>query len=245
MNSLIEKFSRTGPRSRLVRFLALVLFGYLFAGWLTVDERHDAPDLTVHEWGTFTAVAGGDGRGVEWTPLTRPTDLPEFVEHFSDGNFKLGLRGTIRMETPVLYFYSPRDLTLSVKVAFARGVISEWYPHAVRIQPVGVLRHTSLSQLRTDGSITWNEITVSPNLRGEFPREFGANRYYAARETSSTPLRVKTTAGDQLEKFLFYRGVSAAPLPVSARQNANGVLRVKTLGEGEIPATILFERRGE
>lgn len=84
-----------------------------------------------------------------------------------------------------------------------------------------------------------------PNLSGEFPREVGKNRYYAARETASAPLRVKTAAGDQQEKFLFYRGVSAAALPLSARQNGDGELVVKSLDENGIPAMILFERRGE
>jgi hypothetical protein len=88
-------------------------------------------------------------------------------------------------------------------------------------------------------------VTVSPNLSGEFPREARSNRYYAARETASTPLSVKTKIGDQQEKFLFYRGVSAAPLPLSAAQKANGDLLVKSLDEEEIPAIILFERRGE
>jgi hypothetical protein len=59
------------------------------------------------------------------------------------------------------------------------------------------------------------------------------------------PLRVKTIAVDQQEKFLFYRGVSAAPLPLSAKQNSDGVLVVKNLNQDEIPAIILFERRGE
>jgi hypothetical protein len=102
-----------------------------------------------------------------------------------------------------------------------------------------------LNQLQTDGSIAWNDVAVSPNLVGEFPREIGSNRYYAARQTSSTPLRVKTPAGDQQEKFLFYRGVSGAPLPLSARQSSDGELLVKSLSEDEIPAIILFERRGE
>ena len=72
-----------------------------------------------------------------------------------------------------------------------------------------------------------------------------SNRYYAARETSSTPLRVKTSAGEQQEKFLFYRGVSASPLPLSAKLNSDGKLVVKNLDEDEIPAIILFERRGD
>jgi hypothetical protein len=57
------------------------------------------PDLIVHEWGTFTSVAGNDGNAVEWSPLGRPpvlselpdfADLPGFVETFLMG-FKVGL----------------------------------------------------------------------------------------------------------------------------------------------------------
>lgn len=227
------------------RWLALGLLALGFAGWLIADEQRALPDLTVHEWGTFTAIAGKDGRAVEWAPLTGSNDLPRFVEHISDANFKVGLRGTIRMETPVLYFYSPHDATVSVNVAFSKGLITEWYPHAARVQPSGVLRNASLRQLRSDGSITWNDVVVSPNLSAEFPREATSNRYYAARETASAPLRVKTATGEQQEKFLFYRGVSASPLPLSARLNSDGKLLVKNLAENEMPAIILFERRGD
>jgi hypothetical protein len=246
MNTQTEKvLSGTEVRFRLLYLLAFGPLVLCCARWLIADEPHTSPDLTVHEWGTFTAVTGKDGNAVEWAPLTGSTDLPGFVEHFSDANFKLRLRGTIRMETPVLYFYSPRDKTVSVKVTFSQGVISEWYPHAVRVQPSGVLRNTNLRQLKNDGSIEWRGVALSPNLSGEFPREDRANRYYAARNTSSVPLCVKTTAGDQQEKFLFYRGVSAALLPVSARQSADGKLLVKNLDENGIPAIILFERRSE
>jgi len=63
--------------------------------------------------------------------------------------------------------------------------------------------------------------------------------------TSSTPLRVKTAAGEQQEKFLFYRGVSTFSVPLSATLDAEGKLRLKNQGDQEIPTTILFERRGE
>ena len=239
-----------GARSWLPRFLAFGLLGFSLAGWLIADEQQTAPDLTVHEWGTFTAIAGKDGRAIEWSPLRLPrspasTDLPKFVEHISDLNFKLGLRGTIRMETPVLYFYSPRDMNVSPRVAFSKGLITEWYPHADRVQPGGVQRDASLSQWQTEGSIAWNNVSVSPNLAGEFPREAESNRYYAARETSSSLLRVQTSTGEQREKFLFYRGVSASPLPLSARLTSAGNLVVKSLSGNEIPNVILFERRGE
>jgi hypothetical protein len=78
-------------------------------------------DLTVHEWGTFTSIAGPDGLSMNWLPLTGSTDLPSFVEHFREVAFKGGLRGATRMETPVLYFYSPRETTVSVNVSFAKA----------------------------------------------------------------------------------------------------------------------------
>jgi hypothetical protein len=246
MNRRIERFlSSTQRRLRLPLLLAFGLLSLCCASVLIADEPQAAPDLTAHEWGTFTAVAGNDGKAMLWQTLRGSTDLPGFVEHFSGPNFKIGLRGTIRMETPVLYFYSPREETVSVRVAFSKGVITEWYPHAARTEPHDALRNTDLRELHANGSIEWTGVAISPDLSGKFPREARSNRYYAARETASTPLSVKTEAGEQQEKFLFYRGVSAAPLPLSAAQQANGDLLVKSLDENEIPAIILFERRGE
>ena len=63
-------------------------------------------------------------------------------------NFKLAAAGTIRMETPVLYLYSPHDVTVSARVSFAKEPITEWIFHADRVQPAGVMTDTSLSQLR-------------------------------------------------------------------------------------------------
>jgi len=229
----------------LPRSFGFGLLAFWLAGWLLAGGQHALPDLTAHEWGTFTAIAGKDGRAVEWTPSVGPIDLPGFVEHLSSASLKPGLRGTIRMETPVLYFYSPHNVTVSVKVTFSNGVITEWYPHAASVQPRRPLHNTDLRQLQTDGSIAWNDVNVSPNLNGNFPREATSNRYFAARETSSAPLRVKTPSGDQEEKFLFYRGVSAAPLPLSVTQSSDGKLAVNNLGGDEIPAIILFERRGK
>jgi hypothetical protein len=256
MKALISKAK---VRLDLPHLRVLWLLGLGLSGWLIAGEPNAFPDLTVHEWGTFTAIAGKNGRAVEWTPFTGSTDLPGFVEHLTNANLKGQLRGTIRMETPVLYFYSPREATVSVSVTFSKGIITEWYPRAARVQPVripsdpplaglppgGMLFNPLLSQRETDGSIAWNGVAVSPNLAGEFPREEAPNGYYVARETSSEPLRVSTPAGEQQEKFLFYRGVSAAPLPLSAEQTADGNLAVKSLSGVEIPVIILFERRGE
>jgi len=201
--------------------------------------------LTAHEWGTFTSIAGRDGRAVEWSPLTGSADLPAFVEHFRNAGFNRGLRGTVRMETPVIYLYDSREETVSVKVALSQGVITEWYPRASRVEPAANLFDGSLYQQHSDGSIAWDFVTLSPILRDEFPRENLDNHYYAARMTTSTPLRVKTSAGEQQEKFLFYRGVSTFSVPISAKLTTAGKLLVENRSTEEIPNTILFERRGQ
>src|SRR5260370_7291396 len=72
--------------------------------------------LTAHEWGTFTSIAGADGQAVEWFPLTGSTHLPSFVEPFPNPGFKLGLRGTVRLEPPCPHFYSPQQTTSSLKI---------------------------------------------------------------------------------------------------------------------------------
>ena len=202
--------------------------------------------LTAHEWGTFTSVAGPDGQAVEWSPLTGSTDLPGFVEQFQKGGYKLGLRGTVRMETPVLYFYAPSEETVSVQVSFSKGVITEWYPHASRVEPRTALHDGTLYYAnQPDGSIAWDSVTLSPSLTVDFPQEARSDRYYAARATTSTSLRVQTPTGEQHEKFLFYRGVSVFPVPISAAVTSAGQVRAENRGNNTFPSVILFERRGE
>ena len=201
--------------------------------------------LTAHEWGTFTSIAGEKGQAVEWSPLTGSTDLPGFVEHFRNAGFKLGLRGTVRMETPVLYFYDSREETVSVNVRFAKGVITEWYPQASRVEPTVALYDASLNGKQPDGSISWDAVAVTPGLREDFPRDKLASHYYAARHTASTPILVATPYGEQREKFIFYRGVANFSAPVAARLTNGGQVLIENRGDEEIPGVILFERRGE
>lgn len=207
--------------------------------------------LVVHEWGTFTSIAGNQGQAVEWSPLIGSTDLPSFVEHLRTPQFKLGLRGTVRMETPVLYFYSPQEEKISVSVHFTDGLITEWYPHASRVEPHQVLAGSGLGQSSKDGSIAWDAVTLAPNLNADFPDDSRASHYYAARQTTSTPLRVSTAAGEQYERFLFYRGVADFRVPITAQVglspvslNSGSQVQVQNHSDTEIPNIILFERRG-
>jgi hypothetical protein len=227
------------------RFAVLALLFLALSA--TFSAQNVNSELTAHEWGTFTSIAGKDGQAVKWSPLNGSTDLPGFVQHFNSGDYKVGLRGTVRMETPVLYFYSPQQITLSVKVKFSKGVITEWYPGASRIEPDPefFLEPKALLQRNINGSIAWNSVTVSPDLAASFPHDNHGKQYYAARETSAAPLVVKTETGNQQEKFLFYRGVSTFPPPISATVDPNGRIHLTNLAPDEIPSVILFERRGD
>ena len=70
-------------------------------------------DTVVHEWGTFTSVSGEDGRAVSWFPLDGPVDLPCFVGRSYPLSPKGAMFARVRMETPVLYFYTSRDATVA------------------------------------------------------------------------------------------------------------------------------------
>jgi len=231
----------------LILLLACLVFSGSAVSGHAARQGTSNPSLTAHEWGTFTSIAGRSGQAVEWLPQNGSTDLPRFVKYFRTAGFKVGLRGTIRMETPVLYFYSPTETTVSVKVGFSKGVITEWYPQASHIEPNpnSVLSNDALYNRHADGSIAWDSVTVSPGLAASFPRDNNGSRYFAARETSSAPLSVRTREGTQQEKFLFYRGVSVFGVPVAAQSSPDGKVLVRNLSSDEIPSVILFERRGD
>jgi hypothetical protein len=210
--------------------------------------------ITVHEWGTFTTVAGDNGQAINWLPLGGPVDLPCFVERYKNRLFKVfladapvpldyqaartGLLGKVRMETPVLYFYAPSATAARVSVKFPRGVMTEWYPKAAVTQPVidtGSLRNPELQS-----TIEWSNIAIQPGAAETFPRGSEPSHYYAARATDAAPLLV---AGQQ-EKFLFYRGVAGFDVPLSAEALGNGGVRVRNLGAEPLPHVILFSSYG-
>jgi hypothetical protein len=187
--------------------------------------------LVVHEWGTFTSVAGRDGSAVEWRPLLAPDDLPTFV-YGSGGTrgpqrralfAKFDLRGLIRMETPVLYFYADEPTEVSAKVQFPKGLLTEWYPAAKEIP----------------GGLDWGRFTVEPKGQATLPKESKPSHYYPARETDAALLRV----GKETEKLLFYRGVGSFALPVKVTMDAAQVT-VKNVGAETLTRAFVVESRG-
>jgi hypothetical protein len=218
-----------------IALLALILFATFVAS--------HPNNITAHEWGTFTSIAGPNGLAMDWLPLSGPTDLPPFVEHLQNTQFKGGLSGTVRMETPVLYFYSPQETSVSVHVSFNQGLITEWYPHG-EVPALNPRRDVTLQQKRTEGAITWANIQIQPAAPADFPANASAGHYFAARQTTSAPLSIETPAGTQHEKFLFYRGVSAILPPLTAMLAPDSTVALQNHLPSPIPNAILFERRG-
>jgi len=192
-----------------------------------------APVVT-HEWGTFTSVAQEDGTAVEWAPLLGPGDLPCFVGRDRQIR-KVALRGLVRMETPVLYFYAKQPATLSIHVDFPQGLITEWYPN-----PLPAAAPQRQTGPDSAGSIEWKQVQVIPGKDPSYPLTKGASHYYAARKTDASPLRI----GDQQEKMIFYRGLGGFAPPLRAQYQSEGRLEIRNTGSETIPFAILFENQG-
>lgn len=193
--------------------------------------------LVVHEWGTFTSIAGKDGVALEWRPLNGPSDLPKFVHTIQEGGGGLrhrvpgkgDLTASVRMETPVLYFYSNREMDVSVQVDFPKGKITEWYPRARAVNT----------------NVDWGKVKIMPGAALTFPVESAHSHYYPAREVDASPVQVCSTDGKpaQQEKFLFYRGVGTFDLPLSVKLEGENVV-LKNTGKDEIAHLVIFENRG-
>ena len=217
--------------TRRLGIVAVLLLASVFVGASSVSKASSGSGLVVHEWGTFTSIAGEDGRAVQWLPQSGPTDLPDFVGRI-DCRLKGLLPGTVRMETPVIYFYSPREMTVNVSIRFRQGVITEWFP-----RPTGGSDATSSDALR--GDIGWTNVKVTPAARAQFPVEHTPNHYYVARETDAAPLQV----GSEHERFLFYRGVGRLPPPITASVTPDGQIMVNHTRGDALGDIILFENR--
>jgi len=199
----------------------------------------DGHSLVVHEWGTFTTVLDPDG--VVLDGLTHEDgDLPGFV-HVLGG----GLTGASpKMETPVVYVYSPKELELEVDVRFPHGRVTHWYPAASRVNgaPTPVKRgdERGITPL-ADGHVSWGrygELTVLGRRPGQQPTRATSEQYVGplpvanddpwrfSRAVAANELRVTrmpwTVHGAQApvlehEPLLFYRGLGDFPLPLRAR----------------------------
>lgn len=215
----------------------------------TVKATLSPNDLVVHEWGTFTSIAGKNGVAIDWRPLNGASDLPKFVytsagKNGFRGNFRDPGKGSlarVRMETPVIYFYTDHEMDVDVKVNFPNGKVTEWYPQAGVVNA----QYSPTQRGRFESGINWGTIRLLPNEKPNFLREVAFSHYYPARETDAVALRVCNTDKTKIEKekFLFYRGIGNFELPLTVKIDGKNLILANRKAD-EIKNLIVFENRG-
>jgi len=218
-------------RQRVGRIAAAALVcGFAAAAaWesrLSGAPANEPNKFVVHEWGTFSTFSGSDGKQLKFYPDER--DLPEFV-YSRHRLVKGGMTDVyVSLETPVLYFYTDRDRTVSVQVDFPKGLMTEWYPQASR---------------PPEQRIRWDDLHISPTDRPKLRGEGAVGRYFAARETDAAAVRTSDPEKAENEKFLFYRGVGDFQMPFVVKAQGDGKFTVKNTGKEAIPSYVLLSVR--
>jgi hypothetical protein len=232
------------------------------------DAQGHRDDLVVHEWGTFTAMAGSDG--VILDGLHHASDkLPSFVHSnlpgaipspfraFGDESFHPLARGVnSKMETPVLYFYTKSPMRVSVHVDFERGLLTEWYPQASRVTPeqanLDALRGQKGENPALDiariarSSLDW-DLAVTPFESGApsaMPHVEADDPWQFAREVRAgfvTPfLKDGSPVTGEAEHYVFYRGLGRPALPLDLRLRGS-LIQARNTSASAIPFAIALQ----
>jgi hypothetical protein len=180
--------------------------------------------LIVHEWGTMTTLHAPDGKPQTRMNLIEQADLlPGFVHQYEPKQptyqpyapFAKGRTAgrpdvTMRLETPVIYFYDPAnvaaDQPFNVRVQMRGGILNDFFPYAQPgLAKDGVDRTKGINTISLDkswsSSLAWNGVTL--DAAAVVP-ETKAKVWTAPREVKAAKLRV----GKEGEHYLFYRGLA-------------------------------------
>jgi len=219
---------------------------------LVLGLRLAAADFTVHEWGTFTSVVGSDGKALSGLEVEEDA-LPLFVKSISgippfNKGFDRPLKGvTIKMETPVLYFYSNEPLTARVAVKFHGGSISQWYPERsdVEVLPEPAFPKSTAPALDFsnghEGFAAW-KVDVLPRSSTEklsAPKEQETPQWPRARLAEANRLR---GSKGEVEDFIFYRGLGHFDLPLQVTAAKDGTLTLANRGVHPLPFVWAFRK---
>lgn len=236
-------------------------------------STHINGTFTVHEWGTFTTVSGSDGSLLSGLEVEEER-LPNFVHSHNgfapaDKGWSRPVRNvTVKMETPVIYFYSDRERAVHVDVRFDGGSISQWYPgrSGGEMLPPLPWSHPTIETVRAlppvdfargfDGSVQWKVTVLAPDsvekinapASWETP-QWPRARVHGANLIKSLPEFVVSRRADLpdsapvVEGFLFYRGVGNFSVPLTASIGADDTLVLRNTGDAEIPFVWIYDNR--
>ena len=227
---------------------------------LFVLPKHDkSPDLVVHEWGTFTTLSGSDGTLLNGLYLDEE-QLPRFVHQYQNlpatkedrqrvgkGIYFEPAHVNVKMETPVLYFYSPHPVHASVRVDFPRGLISQWFP-ACRVgnQPPNgnsIARRVDFAS-PVNGFMEWEADILAPNTRQTVSYTTGSHTWNTPRLTDANLLSIRSGGQEDVEKFIFYRGIANFTPPVIAKfmDSKPTSIEIANTGKDDLPFVFVYER---
>jgi len=205
-----------------------------------------AQPLTVHEWGTFTSLHGSHG-GILSGLYFEEEQLPPFVYHFPgfSPDSAIQLNGyfpcknvTVKMETPVLYFYSDIERHFQLNVNFPHGVISEWYPNRSGgdIAPSGDTLDLNTEHV---GEISWDATVLEKNTENQLTEISNTTaKWEAARQTDAN--LVMNQSGE-VEKYLFYRGIANFSLPLELYFSDSTQLIVRNNSASDISFMYIYD----
>ncbi len=186
----------------------------------SIHAQQSSPTgFTVHEWGTFTTLTGSDGILLPGL-YHEEESLPYFVNHFpgfvQGCKIRKGLyldceNVTVKMETPVIYFYSDKARQVTVRVDYPGGTISQWYPERDTGEMLDQSNFSGSLDFGSahNGWIEWNAhiLAKSENDTAGISKYDETHTWQAPRNTDAN---VVTGPNGEVEKFLFYRGVGNA-----------------------------------
>lgn len=238
-------------------FIAIAALAVFSSG---ASAQDNSTGLTVHEWGTFTTLTTSYGKRLEGLS-TEEEQLPGFVHNhgFVRDPFSVGpvnkendvfvcKSATTKMETPVIYFYTPQEVPVSVKVRFPWGSITQWYPQRTVGEVFPRLSSTNYDITKgalnlgiyREGWIQWDATVLAPtDPHGLTPSPKEENHTWTApRAVDANTIVCKNEA----EKFLFYRGIGNLTFPLTTRFSSDGSLTVNNASKDEIPFVFIYSK---
>jgi len=213
-----------------LRVLIATVLTVIAATW-TGSASGSRTDMVVHEWGTFLAMNGSDGVSLDGM-YHEEHALPAFVHARSTDQLKIR-SALVKSETPVIYFYAKRPQQVSVRVNFPGGVWTQWYPQANLVGPA--LAQVDSRARPRNGHIQWVVDVVPPELAHGAPPVTSVDALWNhAREVDAAYVAAAdhTRRTSEWERFLFYRGLGEAKLPMEIHAHDGRIAARATAASG-------------
>jgi len=229
----------------------------------------------MHEWGTFTTLSGSDGKLLSGMQVEEER-LPHFVlghqgvmPLIGKGMMRPLKNVTVKMETPVIYFYGDDREHVNVKVGFDGGTISQWFPQRTsgdvlpkleKLNPAGLNDPQPIQAMMLGGQFVlpgYKELDFGVKYHGEIewdteiiPRDMvDSSKYFRSGETTNwiypqVPDSNIVKVGDTYEQYLFYRGLGNFELPMSLTVDEAETLKIDYKGKERVPFALAYEMKG-